>query len=181
MSEARLEISVPDYSTGDELTVEYRVTAPEDSEVCFYNGPAEYIIDWDMAPGTCRAPEESFPLVQYYKAETELPRGVLIVAYEPPPVECIKAGAEHTGTFSVTPTVSRILRGHGGSAAEIPIEIPRRFRIQMVLGYNSIPPEVDPTDVKPIDSVLAWQKALTSNVLSIRRATCWTKEVRSDG
>lgn len=170
----KLEISATSEQSADELVVDFRLDAPADRRICFYDGGANLAIEWPHEPGICPDPESRVAFVRYYRAEVALPLGLAIGGYVIPPVRCLNKGERVAGHFTLGSSIIRIAKGPAGAGIPVKIDLPRQIKIQMTLGYNFEPPSISTQDNKPRATFLAWQHALDSNILSVRRSTCWT-------
>lgn len=171
--EPKLEISAAE-QMADALAIHFRLKAPSNTGICFYDGTPDIVIEWQHDPAVCVPPESRVALVRYYQAEVALPFGLGISGYEIPPVRCIDKGEHVEGRFTLGPSVTRIEQGPTGEGIPVQIDLPPQIQIQMTVGYNLEPPRISTQDMRPQAAFLAWQRALDSNILRIRRTICWT-------
>ncbi len=170
-----LEMSIAPGQVGDEVAVQYCVYAPSDSPIYVYDGPGREIVYWRTEPDVCTPIEDRFPLLYYYKAHLEIPIGISVAGFEVPATRCLDPGSKWKGSFSLRDRVVDVgTIGPSGEPIEIVTPLPARFQLQMVLGFNEKPLKVPTSEMNPEAVVLKWQKALESNVLTVRRSYCWS-------
>jgi hypothetical protein len=169
----RLEISAEPEQGADTVTVRFRLNAPSEQRICFYNGPPQLVVEWQHQPDICIDPQSREPLVYYYLAELAPPIGVTMGGYVTPSVHCIEKGSYFDGEFEIGPTITRVVQTPSGEGAATEIKLPPQLKLQMVVGYNTHPPTIPTQSLKPLQEFLAWQHAALSNILQVKRKTRW--------
>ena len=177
LKDPSLNISIAPRQAGDKVSVDYCITGPADRPIYLFDGPFTYSLDWRLQPGVCTPVENRFPRLYYFKAHLEIPIGIKFTAFVVPNVVRLDPKAISKGTFTVADKLPQVTAARTGEPVEGALVLPARMELQMIVGYGDKPLKVSHTDPQPEQTVLAWQKAISSNVLTIRRQYCWDVEL----